>query len=185
MIFWFAGFIALGAELPPPRYCHYSTCRALQAVTVFGAFEWYGPLPRVDFDLVFVTMIRCANSFVLLVGFFSLWLLILLWSILWIIVVRARVRRRPSIMHTLGFEHSSWSGVKSWVVGIFLMFCWSGMSLMVWVIWICVKFPRYPGVFRFSISAFVCFHDDSLCDYWERTFAFIIKLSGFPTLNMA
>ncbi|KAJ5404098.1 hypothetical protein N7509_003969 [Penicillium cosmopolitanum] len=40
MIFWFAGFIALGAELPPPRYCHYSTCRALQAVTVFGAFEW-------------------------------------------------------------------------------------------------------------------------------------------------
>lgn len=45
MIFWFAGFIALGAELPPPRYCHYSTCRALQAVTVFGAFEWWA-LPR-------------------------------------------------------------------------------------------------------------------------------------------
>ncbi|KAJ5580934.1 hypothetical protein N7450_007235 [Penicillium hetheringtonii] len=40
MIFWFAGFIALGAELPPPRWCHYSTCRALQAVTVFGSFEW-------------------------------------------------------------------------------------------------------------------------------------------------
>lgn len=40
MIFWFAGFIALGAELPHPAYCAYSTCRALQATTVFGAFEW-------------------------------------------------------------------------------------------------------------------------------------------------
>lgn len=40
MIFWFAGFVALGAELPPPAYCIYSTCRALQATTVFGAFEW-------------------------------------------------------------------------------------------------------------------------------------------------
>jgi Membrane-associating domain len=40
MIFWFAGFIALGAELPHPSYCTYSTCRALQAATVFGALEW-------------------------------------------------------------------------------------------------------------------------------------------------
>lgn len=40
MIFWFAGFIALGAELPHPEYCTYSTCRALQATTVFAAFEW-------------------------------------------------------------------------------------------------------------------------------------------------
>lgn len=40
MIFWFAGFIALGAELPHPSYCTFSTCRALQAATVFGAFEW-------------------------------------------------------------------------------------------------------------------------------------------------
>ncbi|EPS34178.1 hypothetical protein PDE_09142 [Penicillium oxalicum 114-2] len=40
MIFWFAGFIALGAELPAPVYCRWSACRALQAVTVFGAFEW-------------------------------------------------------------------------------------------------------------------------------------------------
>ena len=40
MIFWFAGFIALGAELPPPRACVWSTCRALQAATVFAAFEW-------------------------------------------------------------------------------------------------------------------------------------------------
>lgn len=41
MIFWFAGFIALGALLPPPRACHYSVCSSLQAATVFAAFEWY------------------------------------------------------------------------------------------------------------------------------------------------
>ncbi|PYH98360.1 hypothetical protein BO71DRAFT_395311 [Aspergillus ellipticus CBS 707.79] len=40
MIFWFAGFIALGVFLPPSEYCHWSRCRALQAATVFGAFEW-------------------------------------------------------------------------------------------------------------------------------------------------
>lgn len=40
MIFWFAGFIALGAELPPAAGCVWSACRALQAVTVFGSFEW-------------------------------------------------------------------------------------------------------------------------------------------------
>lgn len=40
MIFWFAGFIAIGAQLPKPAYCTWSGCRALQAVTVFGAFEW-------------------------------------------------------------------------------------------------------------------------------------------------
>lgn len=40
MIFWFAGFIALGAELPPPRACHSGPCRALQAATVFASFEW-------------------------------------------------------------------------------------------------------------------------------------------------
>lgn len=43
MIFWFAGFIALGALLPPPRACHGSVCSSLQAATVFGAFEWYLP----------------------------------------------------------------------------------------------------------------------------------------------
>lgn len=40
MIFWFAGFIALGAALPPPRYCNGSVCNSMQAATVFGAFEW-------------------------------------------------------------------------------------------------------------------------------------------------
>ncbi|KAJ5319380.1 uncharacterized protein N7506_012084 [Penicillium brevicompactum] len=40
MIFWFAGFIAIGAQLPPPRYCHTSACSSLQAATIFGAFEW-------------------------------------------------------------------------------------------------------------------------------------------------
>lgn len=40
MIFWFAGFVALGAELPRPAGCVWSTCHALQAATVFGAFEW-------------------------------------------------------------------------------------------------------------------------------------------------
>ena len=40
MIFWFAGFIALGAWLPPPKLCEFSWCHALQAITVFGAFEW-------------------------------------------------------------------------------------------------------------------------------------------------
>jgi hypothetical protein len=40
MIFWFAGFIALGVLLPSPDYCHWGQCRALQAATVFGSFEW-------------------------------------------------------------------------------------------------------------------------------------------------
>ncbi|GAQ09012.1 arginine permease [Aspergillus lentulus] len=39
MIFWFAGFIALGVLLPSPDYCHWGQCRALQAATVFGSFE--------------------------------------------------------------------------------------------------------------------------------------------------
>ncbi|TPX23715.1 hypothetical protein DIZ76_013054 [Coccidioides immitis] len=41
MIFWFAGFIALGSKLPPPRFCTtFNACRVLQAATVFGSFEW-------------------------------------------------------------------------------------------------------------------------------------------------
>lgn len=40
MIFWFAGFIALGAELPPADLCTWSRCKAAQAATVFGSFEW-------------------------------------------------------------------------------------------------------------------------------------------------
>ncbi|KAJ5145681.1 uncharacterized protein N7515_000245 [Penicillium bovifimosum] len=40
MIFWFAGFIAMGALLPRPRLCHSSVCSSLQAATVFGAIEW-------------------------------------------------------------------------------------------------------------------------------------------------
>lgn len=40
MIFWFAGFIALGAELPPAHHCHGGICSSLQATTVFGAFIW-------------------------------------------------------------------------------------------------------------------------------------------------
>ncbi|OGE57386.1 hypothetical protein PENARI_c002G12138 [Penicillium arizonense] len=40
MIFWFAGFVAMGSQLPPPRWCHSSTCSSLQAATIFGAFEW-------------------------------------------------------------------------------------------------------------------------------------------------
>ncbi|PYH42786.1 MARVEL domain-containing protein [Aspergillus saccharolyticus JOP 1030-1] len=40
MVFWFAGFIALGVFLPPSGFCQWGRCRALQAATVFGAFEW-------------------------------------------------------------------------------------------------------------------------------------------------
>ncbi|KAE8375892.1 membrane-associating domain-containing protein [Aspergillus bertholletiae] len=40
MIFWFAGFIALGVLLPAPMFCHWSACNCAQAATVFGAFEW-------------------------------------------------------------------------------------------------------------------------------------------------
>jgi len=40
MIFWFAGFIALAAELPSPKLCTGHVCDSMQAVTVFGAFEW-------------------------------------------------------------------------------------------------------------------------------------------------
>lgn len=41
MIFWFAGFIAL-AVLLGNIGCgsHYGPCRAAEAATVFGAFEW-------------------------------------------------------------------------------------------------------------------------------------------------
>lgn len=41
MIFWFAGFIAMGAQLPPPKYCHSHVCSSLQAATIFAAFEWW------------------------------------------------------------------------------------------------------------------------------------------------
>ena len=59
MIFWFAGFIAIGAELPSPAGCVWSTCHALQATTVFGAFEWYSTswLLR-DIDLLTLRTIR-------------------------------------------------------------------------------------------------------------------------------
>ncbi|PGH18834.1 hypothetical protein AJ79_00247 [Helicocarpus griseus UAMH5409] len=41
LIFWFAGFIAVAAWLPPAAFCkHFSVCKSLQAATVFGAFEW-------------------------------------------------------------------------------------------------------------------------------------------------
>ncbi|EEH37683.1 hypothetical protein PAAG_08101 [Paracoccidioides lutzii Pb01] len=41
LLFWFAGFIALAASLPPAGLCKYYTiCKALQAATVFSAFEW-------------------------------------------------------------------------------------------------------------------------------------------------
>ena len=40
MIIWFAGFVAVGAQLPTAHACVWSSCRALQAATVFGAFEW-------------------------------------------------------------------------------------------------------------------------------------------------
>jgi len=40
MIFWFAGFIALAAQLPSARACNWTACRCAQAATVFGAFEW-------------------------------------------------------------------------------------------------------------------------------------------------
>lgn len=53
MIFWFAGFIAMGAMLPPPRWCHGSACSSLQAATVFGAFEWWESL---SFGVVFTAV---------------------------------------------------------------------------------------------------------------------------------
>ncbi|BDD59154.1 hypothetical protein MPDQ_001986 [Monascus purpureus] len=40
MVFWFAGFIALGAWLPSPSFCKGDLCNSLQAATVFGSFEW-------------------------------------------------------------------------------------------------------------------------------------------------
>ncbi|EEH02892.1 conserved hypothetical protein [Histoplasma capsulatum G186AR] len=41
LLFWFAGFIAVAAILPPSAACrHSSVCKGLQAATVFGAFEW-------------------------------------------------------------------------------------------------------------------------------------------------
>ncbi|KAL1979496.1 hypothetical protein VTN96DRAFT_5693 [Rasamsonia emersonii] len=40
MIFWFSGFIALAAALPPASGCGYSACQSAQAASAFGAFEW-------------------------------------------------------------------------------------------------------------------------------------------------
>ncbi|PGH33804.1 hypothetical protein GX50_03373 [[Emmonsia] crescens] len=41
LLFWFAGFIAVAAILPPSGLCKFSPgCKAMQAATVFGAFEW-------------------------------------------------------------------------------------------------------------------------------------------------
>ncbi|CAG8907291.1 unnamed protein product [Penicillium egyptiacum] len=58
MIFWFAGFIAMGAMLPPPRWCHGSACSSLQAATVFGAFEWCDSLSLVFLGFATVYMVR-------------------------------------------------------------------------------------------------------------------------------
>lgn len=42
LLFWFAGFIAVAAILPPSAACSRSSvCKGLQAATVFGAFEWF------------------------------------------------------------------------------------------------------------------------------------------------
>ncbi|KLJ06289.1 hypothetical protein EMPG_10273 [Blastomyces silverae] len=41
LLFWFAGFIAVAAVLPPASLCKLSSvCKGMQAATVFGAFEW-------------------------------------------------------------------------------------------------------------------------------------------------
>lgn len=41
MIFWFAGFIALAADIGDPQGCSKgSLCREMQAATAFGAFSW-------------------------------------------------------------------------------------------------------------------------------------------------
>jgi membrane-anchored protein YejM (alkaline phosphatase superfamily) len=40
MVFWFAGFIALAADLPPAELCKWTSCRCAQAATVIGSFEW-------------------------------------------------------------------------------------------------------------------------------------------------
>lgn len=46
MLFWFAGFIALAVLLGDLRCGNVGgVCRASQAATVFGAFEWYAFSP--------------------------------------------------------------------------------------------------------------------------------------------
>jgi hypothetical protein len=40
MIFWFAGFIALAVLLTDIGCRRWAVCRAAEAATVFGAFEW-------------------------------------------------------------------------------------------------------------------------------------------------
>lgn len=59
MIFWFAGFIALGSMLPPPQYCH-GGCGHMQAATVFGSFEWVLFLAAVV--LVVLPLVRNRGS---------------------------------------------------------------------------------------------------------------------------
>jgi hypothetical protein len=40
MIFWFAGFIALGVFISNLLFCRGNVCRAAQASVVFGALNW-------------------------------------------------------------------------------------------------------------------------------------------------
>lgn len=41
MIFWFAGFIALAADIGDPQRCSkVPLCREMQAAIAFGAFNW-------------------------------------------------------------------------------------------------------------------------------------------------
>ncbi|OXV06418.1 hypothetical protein Egran_05814 [Elaphomyces granulatus] len=41
MIFWFAGFIAVAAQIYSPSECtHFNYCRTAQGAAALGAFEW-------------------------------------------------------------------------------------------------------------------------------------------------
>ncbi|OJJ69290.1 hypothetical protein ASPBRDRAFT_56986 [Aspergillus brasiliensis CBS 101740] len=62
MIFWFAGFIALAVYLPPAEACHWSRCSALQAATVFGAFEWVLFLVTSVFAVLGLSRTRSSSS---------------------------------------------------------------------------------------------------------------------------
>ncbi|CAL5872255.1 uncharacterized protein PFLUO_LOCUS6516 [Penicillium psychrofluorescens] len=62
MIFWFAAFIAIGALLPPAPGCYWSACHALQAATVFGAFEWALFVATTVFAIRELMQSRSGNS---------------------------------------------------------------------------------------------------------------------------
>lgn len=93
MIFWFAGFIAMGAMLPSPRWrygSHGSAYSSLQAATIFGSFEWWEFMSFNFWFLIFGLRTELIVWPVWCIGCFLLSLAISVLSILCTVAVEKR-----------------------------------------------------------------------------------------------